>query len=95
VQKYDPEALIFSEILSGYLQELKYLLRGKKPVVHISHDLTSAINILLKDIKRLLDDRVGIKYLSTIPENEVTSISEVIVTLSPYQALLQHYLNNK
>ena len=89
------------QILEGYDETLKTLAGVHSPRKYISPLTAKSINLVLRDLRVLLKDTKGAKYLEPINQDQVETeenanseeriaIIDVILIISPYLQLLKN-----
>ena len=66
---------------------------ARRPVEWMSESYANRLNLILRDIRILLEGVPGLRYLSEIPEGKDSRPLEVILLLNDYIYLLDARLN--
>lgn len=94
---------ILHDLLERNVKTLLSNTLARKPVESISESYVEHLNVILNDIKKLLEGEAGLRYLENIPKKNTPKASsdgrgvtvlEVILILNDYIALLNPHVNN-
>lgn len=86
VEQYETTA----SLLDALYVEIQTLSK-KKPEATLNASKVKLINRLLTDIKNVLSDEAGIKYLDVLDDEELPQYSDVVLVLSQFSASMKAF----